>query len=49
MRIRGESMTLLLAQRALSAGVASMPLKTGAKRLKYYILARFFACAMVEN
>ena len=49
MRMKVESMSQLLAQRAAGAGVAPTPLKTGAKRLKYYILARFFACAMVEN
>jgi hypothetical protein len=45
----GQNMALWPAHRALSGGVASTPLKGGAKRLKYYILARFFACAMVEN
>jgi hypothetical protein len=42
-------MSQLLAKRESAVGVAPTSLETGAKRLKYYILARFFACAMVEN
>jgi hypothetical protein len=52
----GESMIPLLAQRAYLPGRID-PLKVGAKRLDnqliprefLYILARFFACAIVES